>query len=213
LIGLDPLALEAREERLEQIRDYFDARQEAAKSGAGAMGAPAYRALEPEALYLKEAEWDLAIQNHASRKFTAFQEAGGAIVDMAGKQGRTFAAERQADQNVFDAAASHAAKLRKAGKRVVFASWSEGASERMGGVLAEHGLSPVMAAQDWPDAQTLQSNAVIRAVCRLSAGLRLKRWPSSPSRMCSATAWRGRAASARRRTSFPKPAPCRRAIW
>jgi transcription-repair coupling factor (superfamily II helicase) len=48
LIGLDPLTLEAREERLEQIRDYFDARQEAAKSGAGAMGAPAYRALEPE---------------------------------------------------------------------------------------------------------------------------------------------------------------------
>jgi transcription-repair coupling factor (superfamily II helicase) len=170
LIGLDPLALEAREERLEQIRDYFEARQEAAKSGAGAMGAPAYRALEPEALYLKEAEWDLAIQNHASRKFTAFQEASGAIVDMAGKQGRTFAAERQADQNVFDAAAGHAAKLRKAGKRVVFASWSEGASERLGGVLSEHGLSPVMAAQDWPDAQTLQSNAVIRAVLPLERG-------------------------------------------
>ncbi|MCP2670315.1 transcription-repair coupling factor [Maricaulaceae bacterium EIL42A08] len=170
LIGLDPLALEAREERLEQIRDYFDARQEAAKSGAGAMGAPAYRALEPEALYLKESEWDLQIQEHDSRRFTAFQEATGAIVDMAGKQGRTFAAERQADQNVFDAAASHAARLRKSGKRVIFASWSEGASERMGGVLSEHGLSPIAAAEDWPHALSQPDNAVIRAVMPLERG-------------------------------------------
>jgi len=170
LIGLDPLALEAREERLEQIRDYFDARQEAAKSGAGAMGAPAYRALEPDALYLHETAWDAAVEARAARRFTAFQEASGNTLDMGGKQGRTFAAERQADQNVFDAAASHASKLRKSGKRVVFASWSAGASERFGGVLSEHGLSPVLAAENWEEAQGLQSNAVLRVVMPLERG-------------------------------------------
>ena len=170
LIGLDPLTLEAREERLEQIRDYYEARQEAAKSGAGAMGAPAYRALEPDALYLDEAAWDAALEARTTRRFTAFQEAGGNTLDMGGKQGRTFAAERQTDQNVFDAAASHAAKLRKAGKRVVFASWSAGASERFGNVLSEHGLSPVLSAEDWKAAQSLQSNAILRAVLPLERG-------------------------------------------
>jgi len=92
LIGLDPLVAKAREERLEQIRDYYDARREAAKSGAGAMGAPAYRAIEPEAMYLSEEEWDAAISARAARRFTAFQEAGPDTIDMGGKQGRTFAA-------------------------------------------------------------------------------------------------------------------------
>jgi transcription-repair coupling factor (superfamily II helicase) len=170
LIALDPLVRDAREERLEQIRDYYDARKEAGKSGAGAMGAPAYRAIEPEALYLTEDQWDAAIEARPSRRFTAFQEPGDNTVDMGGKQGRTFAAERQADQNVFDVAAKHASALRKSGKRVLIASWSEGASDRMAGVLSEHGLSPIMAADTFEDAGKLQNNAIARVVLPLERG-------------------------------------------
>ena len=170
LIGLDPLVKDAREERLEQIADYYDARQEAGKSGAGAMGAPAYRAIEPEAMYLSEDDWTGHVDACASRRFTAFQEAGDNTIDMGGKQGRTFAAERKADQNVFDAAARHAVALRKTGKRVIFASWSEGASERMGGVLGEHGLAPVLPAQDWSQVQGAQKNVILRIVMPLERG-------------------------------------------
>ena len=170
LIGLDPLVKDAREERCEQIQDYYDARKEAAKSGAGAMGAPAYRAIEPDAMYLAEEEWEARLESRATRRFTAFQEAGENTIDMGGKQGRTFAAERQSDQNVFDAAAKHAVSLRKAGKRVIFASWSEGASNRLGGVLGEHGLAPILPAEDWSAVSKAQKNVVLRIVVPLERG-------------------------------------------
>jgi transcription-repair coupling factor (superfamily II helicase) len=170
LIGLDPLAKEAREERLDQIQDYYEARREAAKTGAGAMGAPAYRAIEPDAMYLSADEWDALTGSRAVRRFTAFREAGEATIEMGGKQGRTFAAERKADQNVFDATSKHAVSLRKSGKRVIFASWSEGASERMGGVLSEHGLAPILPAQDWGEVQSAQPNVMLRIVMPLERG-------------------------------------------
>ncbi|KAA5804791.1 transcription-repair coupling factor [Alkalicaulis satelles] len=169
LIGLDALARPALEERLEQVRDYYAARQEAQSSG-GTMGAPAYRAIEPEAMFLSEAEWDQALSSRAVRRFTPFREADETAVDMGGKQGRTFAAERQSDQNVFDAAARHGADLRKAGKRVLYASWSEGASERLGGVLGEHGLAPVQAAASWSEAARLPAKSIARVVLPLERG-------------------------------------------
>ncbi|XBQ15889.1 MAG: transcription-repair coupling factor [Oceanicaulis sp.] len=170
LIGLDPLVRDARAERLEQIRDYYAARKDAQKQGAGAMGAPAYRAIEPEATYLTEEAWDAAIEARPARRFTAFQEAGPGAVDLGGKQGRTFAAERQADQNVFDVAAKHAVSLRKAGKHVLFASWTEGASDRLASVLSEHGLSPIKPAEDWSAAAALDKKVVGRIVLPLERG-------------------------------------------
>ncbi|MCC5997327.1 MAG: transcription-repair coupling factor [Oceanicaulis sp.] len=169
LIGLDPLARGALEERLEQVRDYYAARQEAQKAGS-AMGAPAYRAIEPEAMFLSEADWDSALAPCAVRRFTLFREADESAADMGGKQGRSFAAERQSDHNVFDAAARHGADLRKAGRRVLFASWSEGASERLGGVLGEHGLAPIQAASSWSEAARLPAKTVARIVLPLERG-------------------------------------------
>ena len=134
------------------------------------MGAPAYRAIEPEAMFLSEDSWSEALDARSTRRFTAFQEAAENTVSMGGRQGRTFAAERQADQNVFDAAAKHAVTLRKQGKRVVFASWSEGASERLGGVLAEHGLSPITKCEDWSEVQSAQDKAIVRIVMPLERG-------------------------------------------
>jgi transcription-repair coupling factor (superfamily II helicase) len=170
LVGLDPLVKDALDERLEQIRDYYDARQAASKSGAGAMGAPAYRALEPTSLYLDEDEWAREIDRHAARRFTAFQEAGETVIDMGGKQGRSFAAERQADQNVFDAAAKHAVALRSSGKRVLFASWSEGGSDRLASVLGDHGLKPIMEATDWRAAHKMSGQTISRIVLPLEHG-------------------------------------------
>jgi len=169
LIGLDPLSGEARSERLEHIRDYYEARRSAASQGGG-LGAPAYRAIEPEVMYLSEDGWAEALDARSSRRFTAFQEADEQALDLGGKQGRTFAAERQADQNVFDAAAKHAISLRKAGKRVLFASWTEGASERLGGVLGEHGLSPLKPVSSWSEVLALPGKAIGLIVLPLERG-------------------------------------------
>ena len=170
LVGLDPLAKDALDERLAQIRDYYEARQLASKSGAGAMGAPAYRALEPQSLYLDEDEWSAQLSQRATRRFTAFHEAGDDVIDMSGKQGRSFAAERQADQNVFEAASKHAVSLRSSGKRVLFASWSEGASDRLASVLSDHGLKPIMAADDWRAVNKMSGQTISRIVLPLEHG-------------------------------------------
>ncbi len=82
---------------------------------------------------------------HPLRRLSPFhQEAGPGVVDLGAKLGRNFAAERAQDSvNLFEAAANHARRLIGEGKRVLFASWSEGASERLGAMLADHGLKDV----------------------------------------------------------------------
>ncbi|WP_270375892.1 transcription-repair coupling factor [Marinicauda sp. Alg238-R41] len=173
LLGLDPLVKDAREERIELINDYFQARRDAAEAGSKGpktLSAPIYRALEPDALYMTDETWEAELGARDCRRFTPFQEAGEGVVALSGKQGRTFAAERQADQNVFEAAMRYASDRRKAGKRVLLASWSEGASERMGGVLSEHGLSPIQPAANWREAARLDSKTIVRIVMPLERG-------------------------------------------
>ena len=172
LIGFDALANDAFTERLKQVEDYFEARQAAAElSHDSSLSAPAYRALEPGQLYFTAEDWQAALGGLTVRHFTAFQELGENTVDAGGKQGRTFAAERTAtDTNVFDAAAKHVRALQRDGKKVLLASWSGGASERMASVLGDHGLSDIRQIDAWPDFAVLSDNAVARAVLPVERG-------------------------------------------
>jgi len=152
LIGLDHLAVEARDERMSMIEDAFDARKEASKVRGGSV----YRPLPVNSLYLPKDEWDARMADHAERRFTPFlREGGETVIDLGAKIGRNFTAERAQDSvNLFEAVADHAKALGKAGKRVLFASWSDGSSERLGTMLADHGLGKVRLAKDWADAQS-----------------------------------------------------------
>jgi transcription-repair coupling factor (superfamily II helicase) len=151
MVLFDSLATEARDERLAMIADAYGAREEAARQRGGVM----YRPLPPTELYLDAEEWDLHLEERPSRRFTGFQrEPGPAVVDMGAKAGRNFSAERNQDSvNLFEAVADHARALGKAGKRVLFASWTDGSSERLGVMLGDHGLKPVRFAKDWADAR------------------------------------------------------------
>jgi len=149
LIALDHLAAEARDERLSMIKDAYESRLEASKGKQGAM----YRALAPTALYLEAAEWDERLSAHAVRAFTPFQREGDKVEDLGGRLGRNFAAERAQDSvNLFEAVAAHAKSLGKS-KRVLFASWSEGSSDRLASMLGDHGLKDVRFAKNWADAK------------------------------------------------------------
>ena len=172
LISIDPLAREAFDERLSQVKDYFQARQIAAEQAHdSALSAPAYRALDPEALYFADSDWEASLEGRTLRHFTPFSEPGENTVDIGGKQGRVFAAERTAENtNVFDAVASHINLLRADGKRVVLAAWSLGASERMASVLGDHGVKNIALADRWYDIPTHGDKAVSRAVLPLERG-------------------------------------------
>jgi len=151
LVALDHLAIESRDERLAMIHDAFEARREAAKVRGGSL----YRPLPVAALYLSGEEWDAAMERLSVRRFSPFgQEGAEGTLDLGARAGRSFAAERAQDSvSLFDAVAAHAQGLGKAGKRVLFASWSDGSSDRLGAMLSDHGLGAVRLAQNWADAQ------------------------------------------------------------
>jgi transcription-repair coupling factor (superfamily II helicase) len=156
---------EAKTARLELIADYYETRRQFlygkhdAKENAGA--AP-YKPLKPETLYLTEGEWSAALSHRDLRALSPFQAPESMhSTDAGGKLGREFAPERaQVGVNVFEAAADHIKSLAKAGKRVTVAAWSEGAAERLGGVLSDHGLGAIRRVADWADALTLPPGAV-----------------------------------------------------
>ena len=164
LIGLDHLVAEAEAERLAMIADAYDAR-------AGTDRRSSYRPLAPEALYLTPDELALRIAERPNRWFTPFQHEGEGSVDMGARLGRTFAAERAQDSvNLFEATATHASALAASGKRVLFASWSEGSSERLGTMLADHGLRRVPLAPYWQAAKAADPKTPQRVVLPLEAG-------------------------------------------
>jgi transcription-repair coupling factor (superfamily II helicase) len=169
-VVLEPLAEEAAHERLAQIKDYYDARQQAlSQRGSG----PPYKPLLPDRLYLGEAEWRERLDAGALVRFTPFTvpDGQGPVIDAATKQGRNFAAERaEPGRNVFEAVTRHVATLQSGGKRVVIALWSEGARERMGHVLADHGLTNLAPIESWPEALRLPKQQVALAVLGLESG-------------------------------------------
>ena len=165
LIGLDHLAAAARDERLAMIADAYDARANAERKAH-------YRPLPPSSLYLSNTEWDQHLAAHPLRRFEPFsQDAAPGVVDLGAKLGRNFAAERAQDSvNLFEAAADHARRLIGAGKRVLFASWSEGASERLAGMLADHGLKDVLFSPYWLAAKAADPKRLQRVVLPLDNG-------------------------------------------
>ena len=165
LIAIDHLVAEARDERAAMVADAYDARVQTEQKVH-------YRALPPSTLFLDNLEWDRRLDGHPVRRFSPFQrEAAEGIVDMGAKLGRTFAAERARDSiNLFEAAADHARALAASGKRVIFASWSEGSSERLAAMLFDHGLTDVPLAPYWQAAKAADPRKLQRAALPLDAG-------------------------------------------
>jgi len=163
-VFLDNQVEPARSERWALAADAYEARREAAKTKGGA----ANRALPPDRLYLPAEDWNSALAGRSVRRLTPFDTAGE---DAGGRLGRTFAAERAQDSvNLFEAVAKHAEALKGEGRRVLFASWSEGSSERLSIMLADHGLDHVVAVRDWADVQTAPQDLYLRAVLPVEHG-------------------------------------------
>ncbi len=172
VVSLDPLADDARARRLEQIADHYDARAQALERKA--FGAPPYNPVPPESLFLSEQDWQ---KEMAGRKVIALdpfehpEQAGANIVSFGGRQGRTFAAERQTEGlNVFDAVVAHAERLHGEGQRVLVACWSNGARERLAALLAEHGGGETKSVTSFAEALALPASTTAVAVLPLETG-------------------------------------------
>ncbi|MDX2277171.1 MAG: transcription-repair coupling factor [Hyphomonadaceae bacterium] len=166
LIVFDPLAESAIHERHETAADHFESRRTAPVS----RGASAFRAPDPDTLYLSDKALAQCLDKRAVRRFTAFDSGEKAKLDLGGKLGREFSAERHADANVFEAAAKHVIEFAKRKKRVLVAAWSEGSAERFGSVLEDHGVEHLRRADNWPTAEKIPPNSPTVIVLPLERG-------------------------------------------
>jgi transcription-repair coupling factor (superfamily II helicase) len=135
-------SLEARHEAIE---DYFANREKAMVAEPGS-----YRPLAPSSLYLPSKEWKGAIGERPIHLTTPFpQPESDKVIDFGVEGPRDFAPERAQNVNVYEAVAHHVAKLRKQQKKVVLASYTTGARERLAGLLEDHGLKGLKLADSW----------------------------------------------------------------
>jgi transcription-repair coupling factor (superfamily II helicase) len=167
-VVLEPLVEDAARDRLDQIKDYYDARAQALAAGGSG---PPYRPLPPDRLYLSDVVWRDCLDSAALAKLTPFAAPEGQGIDVGTKQGHNFAAERaEPGRNVFEAVVSHVQKQQDARRRVVIGLWSDGSRDRMSHVLADHGLANLTPVASWPEALALPKSQVALAVLGLESG-------------------------------------------
>ncbi len=149
-ITLDDQSTPQRLARWESITDQYDTRK-TALTQKGRLDT-VYKPAPPELLYLNDASWDKAVAGHRTVQFSVHVAAlGPGVIDAGGRVGRNFSPERQQDNlSLFGALADHIQVMRK-DRAVVIASWSDGARERLEGLLEDEGLSDVQRIDDARD--------------------------------------------------------------
>ena len=146
-VTLDDQLTPARVARWDSIVDQYETRK-IAMDTKGRMDS-VYKPTPPKNLYLDETAWSHQISAHRAVQFHPLPQASGpGVVDAGGRIGRNFAPERQQENiSLFGALADHIkAKLTKG--PVVVASYSEGARERLSGLIEDEGLAETIAAAD-----------------------------------------------------------------
>ncbi|MCL5775527.1 transcription-repair coupling factor [Limibaculum sp. FT325] len=147
-VTLDHQVGEAFAARLAMVRDHHQARVETGESAP--RGESPYRPCPPELLYLDDAAWQAALAPRPVRIFSPHRlPTGPGVIDAGGRPGRSFAAERQQEGvNLFRVLAEHVRDRMRSGP-VVVASYSEGARDRLRGLLEDHGLKDAALVADW----------------------------------------------------------------
>ena len=147
---LDDEVTPARLSRWDGIDDQYDTRREA-MTAKGRIDT-VYKPAPPGALYLDDAAWEEVTAGKRMLHFSALpQPTGPGVTDAGGRIGRDFAPERQHEGvSLFGALAGHVGARRKEGQ-VVIASYSEGARERLQGLMEDEDVVGAALIDDWRD--------------------------------------------------------------
>ncbi|MFB9150593.1 transcription-repair coupling factor [Roseovarius ramblicola] len=146
-ITLDDQADAARTARWEAVTDQYEARRHAA--GQKARGEAVYHPVPPGELYLDDAAWRAATGARRVLHFSALpRPTGPGVIDAGGRIGRSFAPERQQEKvNLFSVFKDHIESRMTVGP-VLVSCWSEGARERIEGLLSDEGLIGAVTIRD-----------------------------------------------------------------
>jgi transcription-repair coupling factor (superfamily II helicase) len=148
---------EAIKSRLQQIDDFYQARQsmyqatKRSKNKDETLGI--YKPAPIDTLYLDQAGLDKFLAASAVATLTPFAMPDGKdLVHAAGLRGRDFADARvKQDNDLYVAVQSYAAEHQAHNRRVAIACYSQGSAERLSGLLRGHGLSSLTNASGWDE--------------------------------------------------------------
>ncbi|SPJ29828.1 transcription-repair coupling factor [Falsiruegeria mediterranea] len=139
-ITLDDQLTPARLARWDSIADQYETRQHALQTKSRMDSV--YKPTPPDLLYLDDGAWEQVVADRRVLQFNPLPQASGpGVIDAGGRIGRNFSPERQQENiSLFGALADHI-KARMAEGPVVVASYSEGARERLTGLIEDEGLA------------------------------------------------------------------------
>jgi transcription-repair coupling factor (superfamily II helicase) len=167
-VMLDDQVTPARLARWEGIEDQYDTRAEAMKRRNRVD--TVYKPCPPHLLYLDDTAWEAALADIRVVQLAALPMPTGLnVLDAGGRIGRDFAPERQLENvSLFGALADHI-KVKRAAGPVVVASYSEGARERLKGLLEDEGVPAPTPVRDLRDVKE-GTGALYLAVWALEHG-------------------------------------------
>ncbi len=146
-ITVDDQVTAARLSRWDTIVDQYETRKIAMdqKSRIDTV----YKPISPELLYMEDAAFTTALNGHRVVEFHPLAQASGpGVVDAGGRIGRNFSPERQLENvSLFGALADYVKKKSETAP-VVIASYSEGARERLTGLIEDEGIGEVIPIQN-----------------------------------------------------------------
>lgn len=147
-ITLDDQTTPSRIARWASIADQYETRS-LAMTQKGRMDS-VYKPAPPDLLYLDEPGWDAAVEPRRVLQLVALpQPTGLGVTDAGGRIGRDFAVERQQEKlSLFGALATYVKEKLEVGP-VVIASYSEGARERLTGLIEDEGVAEVIPVSDF----------------------------------------------------------------
>ncbi len=170
-ITVDDQTTPARVARWDSISDQYETRVLAmqAKSRMDTV----YKPTPPGLLYLDDAAWTDAVAGHRVLQFHPLAQATGpGVIDAGGRIGRNFSPERQQESiSLFGALADHVKAKLQTGP-VIIASYSEGARERLAGLIEDEGLAETIAI---PNAGRIGKSGLYLAVWSLEHGFETPR--------------------------------------
>ncbi|UAB90238.1 transcription-repair coupling factor [Ruegeria sp. SCSIO 43209] len=146
-ISLDDQVTPSRLARWDTIADQYETRKLALENRSRMD--TVYKPTPPGLLYMDDAAWEDAVGDRRVLQFSPLPQASGpGVIDAGGRIGRNFAPERQQESiSLFGALAAHITEKMNKGP-VLIASYSEGARERLTGLIEDEGLAEAIPVTD-----------------------------------------------------------------
>ena len=154
---------EAKDSRLAQVAEYYEARR-AVRGHETMDGGMLYNPVPPAMAHLESDEFARLLAARPVARLWPFPPAEGAgkTIDAGGRAGRDFADLRsQGGTSLYDGVRDHLQAEVKAGRQVLLAAWSQGSGQRLAGVLREHGLTGLSALECWDKSAAGPSLAIL----------------------------------------------------